>query len=142
MSEPSFKIVATEPCSTEPEEDVNVTPDTLDVDPETPLELIPWLDTFALAIAAGVRVGERGLLRATPANGNDRTAPPIPDEGDDVLTTEEVAELLKLGRNLVYEAVGRGEIPHRRIGKQIRFSRRGIMRWLASCEAAEDKEHR
>lgn len=51
-------------------------------------------------------------------------------EEDDVLTVEEVAEILRLGRNAIYEAVGRAEIPHRRIGKRIRFSRRAIAAWL------------
>ena len=37
-------------------------------------------------------------------------------------------------------AVGRGEIPHRRIGKQIRFSRRGIMRWLRSWSSQDAEE--
>jgi excisionase family DNA binding protein len=59
---------------------------------------------------------------------------------DDVLTVEQVASLLKLGRNAVYDAVARQAIPHRRIGRLIRFSRAGLMRWLAACEAA-DKEH-
>ena len=44
------------------------------------------------------------------------------------------------GRNAVYESVGRNEIPHRRIGKQIRFSRRGIMRWLDSWSSQGAKE--
>ena len=69
---------------------------------------------------------------AKPANDE------LPD--DDVLTVDGVAALLKLGRNGVYEAVGRNEIPHRRIGKQIRFSRRGIMRWLESWSLQGAKE--
>src|SRR5262245_16551801 len=53
-----------------------------------------------------------------------------PALGDDVLDVTEVARLMRVGRNTVYELVGRNQIPHRRLGKQIRFSRAAIMRWL------------
>lgn len=48
----------------------------------------------------------------------------------DVLTVEEAAALLRIGRNQAYDAIGRGEIPHRRIGKSIRLSRVVLLRWL------------
>lgn len=48
----------------------------------------------------------------------------------DVLTVEEAAKLLRVGRNQLYDAVGRGDIPHRRIGKSIRLSRSVLLRWL------------
>lgn len=48
----------------------------------------------------------------------------------DVLDSEAVAALLGVGIKSVYERVARNELPHRRIGKQIRFSRAAIMRWL------------
>jgi excisionase family DNA binding protein len=41
--------------------------------------------------------------------------------------------LLKIGRNAVYDACARNEIPHRRIGKLLRFRKSAIMRWLDSC---------
>ncbi|HET9623467.1 MAG TPA: helix-turn-helix domain-containing protein [Kofleriaceae bacterium] len=49
---------------------------------------------------------------------------------DDVLTVEQAAKFLQLGRNAVYDAIGRGEIPHRRIGRSIRLSRVVLLRWL------------
>lgn len=49
---------------------------------------------------------------------------------DDVLTVEQAAKFLRLGRNAVYDAIGRGEIPHRRIGRSIRLSRVVLLRWL------------
>ena len=50
---------------------------------------------------------------------------PANDEqpAEPVLDVEDVARLLRAGRNTIYELVGRNEIPHRRLGKQIRFSR-------------------
>lgn len=48
----------------------------------------------------------------------------------DVLDVPAVMTMLKLGRNAVYEACARNEIPHRRIGKLLRFSRSGLQRWI------------
>jgi len=61
-------------------------------------------------------------MSATP----DRSA----TQDDDVLTVEQAAKFLRLGRNAIYDAVGRGEIPHRRIGRSIRLSRVALLRWL------------
>jgi len=36
---------------------------------------------------------------------------------------EDVVRMLRIGRNTVCEIVGSNEIPHRRVGKQIRFRR-------------------
>ena len=47
-----------------------------------------------------------------------------------VLTVSEAARLLRIGRNQLYEAIGRGEIPHRRIGRSIRLSRAALLRWF------------
>ena len=50
----------------------------------------------------------------------------------DVLDVPHVASLLGVGRNTVYALVAKNEIPHRRLGKAIRFSRSAVMAWLAS----------
>lgn len=52
---------------------------------------------------------------------------------DDILDVREVATLLRVGRNAVYDGCARGDIPHVRIGKLLRFSRAAIVRWLTSC---------
>ena len=59
---------------------------------------------------------------------------------DDVLDVVQVARVLRIGRNTIYELVGRNAIPHRRLGKQIRFSRAAIMRWLDSWSSHGAKE--
>jgi excisionase family DNA binding protein len=51
---------------------------------------------------------------------------------DDVLTFEEARELLKIGRTALYAAIARNQVPHRKVGKQIRFSRAALMVWLSS----------
>jgi excisionase family DNA binding protein len=57
----------------------------------------------------------------------------------EVLNVDQVAELLGLGRNTVYEAAGRGEIPHRRIGRRLIFSRAAVMEWLQEKPANKDQ---
>lgn len=58
----------------------------------------------------------------------------------DVLTVAEAARFLRIGRNQLYHAIGRDEIPHRRIGRVIRLSRSALVRWLErSCEVAEER---
>jgi excisionase family DNA binding protein len=57
-----------------------------------------------------------------------------------VLDVEGAMNLLRIGRNTVYDLVARNEIPHRRLGKQIRFSRAAIMRWLDPWSSQGAKE--
>ena len=59
---------------------------------------------------------------------------------DDVIDVIGVARMLHVGRNKVYEMVARNEIPHRRFGRGIRFSRAAIMRWLDSWSPRVAKE--
>ena len=59
---------------------------------------------------------------------------------DDVIDVIGVARMLHVGRNKVYEMVARNEIPHRRFGRRIRFSRTAIMRWLDSWSPRIVKE--
>ena len=59
---------------------------------------------------------------------------------DDVVDVAGVGRMLHVGRNKVYEMVARNEIPHRRFGRGIRFSRTAIMRWLDSWSPRIAKE--
>jgi excisionase family DNA binding protein len=54
----------------------------------------------------------------------------------DVLTADEVAEILRVDRKTVYDGAGRGEIPCRRLGKRLLFSRQAIMLWLEGKAAS------
>ena len=57
------------------------------------------------------------------------------NEGDrEVLTVEEAAELLRIGRGTAYEAVRLGEIPSIRIGRRVLVPRRPLMRLLGRAE--------
>ena len=52
----------------------------------------------------------------------------------EVLTAPEAARLLRIGRDSLYAAANRGEIPHRRLGRRMIFSRSALLRWLAVSE--------
>lgn len=48
----------------------------------------------------------------------------------DVLKSDEVAELLEISPLTVREWAKKGKIPARKIGKEWRFSKAAIMKWL------------
>lgn len=54
----------------------------------------------------------------------------------DVMTTDEVADLLRVDRKTVYDMAKRQKIPHRRVGRLIRFSRAAVLAWLEQRSAA------
>ena len=51
----------------------------------------------------------------------------------DVMNVAEAATFLHVGKNQIYTLAGRNEIPHRRVGRHLRFSRAALVRWLDSC---------
>jgi excisionase family DNA binding protein len=59
------------------------------------------------------------------------------DDQDDVLDVRGAMALLKIGRDAIYAGCASQAIPHRRIGRHIRFSRAALMRWLDSCESKQ-----
>lgn len=52
------------------------------------------------------------------------------DNDNDVLDVREASKLLRIGRNAIYDACARGQMPHKRIGNRIRFSKAALLRWL------------
>jgi len=57
-----------------------------------------------------------------------------------VLKVDELAELLRLSRNTVYESIQRGEIPGvRRVGRCIVISRDAVLDWLSQGCASPQK---
>jgi excisionase family DNA binding protein len=55
------------------------------------------------------------------------------------MTADEVAAYLGVNRKTVYDAAGRLEIPHRRVGKRLVFSRAALLNWL-SCKCLVSTE--
>ena len=92
----------------------------------------------SLACAGGAVCTHR-LVASTAKSAGCRSEISVSDDGD-VLTVEEAGKLLKIGRTALYAAVARNQIPHRRVGKQIRFSRAALMLWLSSWSLQGAKE--
>jgi excisionase family DNA binding protein len=99
-------------------------------------DLVQWIDAIALAMAAGVRVGQRGMLGAAAAAPDRADAALAPGHDPEVMDADELAAFLGVDRKTVSDYAGRGEIPHRRLGKRLLFSRSAIVAWLGSCKAA------
>jgi excisionase family DNA binding protein len=49
----------------------------------------------------------------------------------EVLTAEQLAELLQVDARTVRSLAARGELPGRKLGREWRFSRRAVLDWLA-----------
>lgn len=58
----------------------------------------------------------------------------------EVLTVSQAAAFLNIGKNSLYDAINRGQVPHRRIGKNIRLSRAALLLWLASWSSQVSEE--
>jgi putative molybdopterin biosynthesis protein len=56
---------------------------------------------------------------------------------NDLMSVQEVAALLKIARNTVYELIKRGELKSVKVGKQLRVSRVEINRYLSQPHPAE-----
>ena len=52
-----------------------------------------------------------------------------------LMDADELGQLLKKSRSWVYQAVQAGEVPHIRIGGNVRFSREAIRKWLEQQQA-------
>jgi excisionase family DNA binding protein len=68
-------------------------------------------------------------LKGAPVGRHSFTAAAEPE----VLTLEQLAELLALEVEATEELAEAGEIPGRKLGEQWRFSRRAILDWLAGA---------
>jgi excisionase family DNA binding protein len=70
----------------------------------------------------------------------DMPRPPVgfarPSPGQqEVLSTAQLAELLQVDEDAVRALARRGELPGRKIGRDWRFSRAAVLRWLAQESA-------
>jgi excisionase family DNA binding protein len=55
----------------------------------------------------------------------------MPDSKDEILTLEEVATYLKVGKRTVYRLAAAGKIPAFKLGGIWRFRRANLERWIA-----------
>jgi excisionase family DNA binding protein len=64
---------------------------------------------------------------------------PLVPSTRDAMSADEVADFLTVDRKTVYAAVLRNEIPHRRLGKRILFSRNALALWLrGTCKGSSE----
>ena len=49
---------------------------------------------------------------------------------DDLMTIEEVAEMLKVSKAAIYRQTSKNLIPHKKSGRKLFFSRQEILAWL------------
>ena len=54
------------------------------------------------------------------------------DEFDDILTVDDIAKILKIGRNKAYNLVNAGTIKSIRIGKKYRIPKSSIVEYIES----------
>jgi excisionase family DNA binding protein len=59
-----------------------------------------------------------------------------------LLRVEEAARLLSIGTTLTYELVGRGVLPHVRLGRAVRVPRAALEEWIASNTRGSTVGHR
>ncbi len=89
--------------------------------------------TFTLAFG-GKMASHHDEERQSLTENGVMSAPPPPIEPGDLLTLEEVVAWLRVPRSWIYERTRKGQIPHLKLGKYLRFRRNALIAWLASQE--------
>ena len=64
---------------------------------------------------------------------------------DDLMTPDDVCDLLKVTKDWLYDQVQARRIPHVRLGRHLRFQRSGLLEYLtantvAPVDAAEERK--
>ncbi len=59
---------------------------------------------------------------------------------DEVMTIEELASYLKIPKLTLYKQVQEGKVPWQKIGKQWRFGKKAIDRWINESSEDQHKE--
>ena len=90
------------------------------VDEDAPTEV------FVRPPSPRATAGSIDCFAAAPAE----SGPPIWSPVSDVLTADDAAALLGVSRWTLYAAANRHEVPHRRLGRRMLFSRRALLIWL------------
>lgn len=69
-------------------------------------------------------LGTEGVAEAAPAAANE----------PEVLTLEELADMLQVDEKTVRSLAAKGDLPGRKLGPVWRFSRQAVLEWLATPE--------
>lgn len=62
------------------------------------------------------------------------------DEQSRILTIDELAKYLKVGKTTLYRLAQEGRIPGQKVGKHWRFNRESIDRWFEQNQRSTDME--
>jgi excisionase family DNA binding protein len=77
------------------------------------------------------------------ARSSENASPAPPSSQRDAMSADEVAVFLDVDRKTVYAAATRNEIPHRRLGKRVLFSRAALALWLrGTCKLSSESNLR
>ena len=90
-----------------------------------------------LRLGDGVRSAPQAK-GATSHRGQQRATARVPPDEPEVLTPEDVAELLHIDRETVYRMARRHEIPAFKVGTKWRFRRAGLRVWMQALESHPD----
>lgn len=71
----------------------------------------------------------------------DNLSPEYSDNLEKLLTPEDVADILKLGKKAVLRLVKQNEIPYINIGKHVRFSMQALKSWINNGKKIEDAKN-
>jgi len=77
----------------------------------------------ACTLVLAAEKGERAIVRGTCA-----------ENGGDVLTVNEVAQVLRMSRGAIYQMVARGQLPGFKVGRSVRVRREAIAKWIEAQE--------
>lgn len=58
----------------------------------------------------------------------------------EVMTMEEASEFLRISRETLRKMIREGKIPARKAGREWRFSRQAILKWLESGQAQDEEQ--
>lgn len=59
-------------------------------------------------------------------------------EGEEIMTVKQLAQFLGLDINIIYAKCAKNDIPHFRIGKQYRFKKQDILKWIKTQKEQPD----
>ena len=58
----------------------------------------------------------------------------------EIMTLQQVAEYLKFSKDKVYQMANAGKIPAIKIGKQWRFDKNDLGKWIDTCKTPQSSE--
>ena len=83
-------------------------------------------------VSAGVPQSPEGSSITSPPNASAAAV------AGEVIGADEVARFLGVNRKTVYDAANRGQLPSRRLGRRLLFSRSAVLAWL-QCKGSSER---